>query len=343
MKKFQVCTLGSITLDTFLEPLEIILHTTKDGRMHMDFEVGQKIQMKTVAQHIGGGAANSAVGFARLGMNVSIMGTIGNDDHGDFILHRLKQMKVSTDSIVVKKNIPSSTSLVFLTPDGQRTIFNEQTAHTPFRKIPRTRAVYLGHVHQAGLDIFDRLIVWKKKSENRFFTKMKFIGWNPGKSQFESGFSHFKTFFPVVDLLILNREEAELFTEIKTELISPESLGINSLWCKTSHFQKNFQAIADIRKVAQKFLEAGVTAVVITDGMRGAQYISQDEYLWAPTLNDEDPVSTLGAGDAFAVGCMGAALMGKPASTQMLWGTKNSDSVVRTFGAQEGLLGRGEF
>ena len=64
--------------------------------------------------------------------------------------------------------------------------------------------------------------------------------------------------------------------------------------------------------------------------------------LWAPVISDRKPVSTLGAGDAFAVGCMGAALLGKSTKEQLRWGTENANAVIRVFGAQEGQLKRGE-
>lgn len=334
IKKFDILTFGSITLDTFIEPAEVEIIREPGGSEKMAFGIGQKIKMRTIAQHVGGGSANTSVGFAKLGLRTASLGTIGDDDHGEFIKHRLQKMGVETKFIQIQKNTPSSTSIVFITKDGRRTIFHERTTHAHIedfpKKMPPARAIYVGHLYETGAKILPRVPEWKKSSPGK---TSKIFAWNPGKTQFRSGFSTFKKIFPSVDMLILNIEEAELFTKSKAKKIAPSRSGAEILW------KCDVKKIFDARTIAKKFLHAGVKRVVITDGQRGAQFFDANGiHLFTPPLDKTPPVSTLGAGDSFSVGVVSALLRGEDSKNQMFWGSLNSNSVIRQFGAQEGLL-----
>ena len=53
---------------------------------------------------------------------------------------------------------------------------------------------------------------------------------------------------------------------------------------------------------------------------------------------EKSPICTLGAGDAFSVGLIAAALKGFSSEKQLYWGNANATSVVQKFGAQGGQL-----
>ncbi len=328
---FDIITCGSITLDTFIEPAEMEILKKKGSEDLMAFEIGQKIRMHTVARHIGGGAANTAVGFAKMQFRTLCLGTVGDDDHGDFIKHRLKKMHVETKFLNVQKDTPSSASIIFMTPDGQRTVFNERTTHGKFEQfphgIPHAKALYVGHLDETEMGIFANLSEWKKENPESI------IAWNPGKTQFKRGLSYFKNILPLIDILILNVEEAELFTKKKASQIRISQLRTKPLFkTKNTH-------IADLEKIAQTFLQSELKNVFITDGIRGAQYFGVNHApIYAPAYDEIPAISTLGAGDSFSVGVVSAFLKGKDPATQLRWGSLNAGSVVQKFGAQEGQL-----
>ena len=331
-KTFDILTCGSITLDTFVEPAEMDIVQQKGGKEDvMAFEIGQKIRMKTIARHVGGGAANTAVGFSKMGFKTVCLGTIGNDDHGEFIQHQLKTVKVETKFLNIQKDAPSSASIIFMTPDGRRTVFSERTTHGKFdhfpHQVPHTKALYMGHLDEVEMKIFDHLQAWKDENPDSV------IAWNPGKTQFSLGLKHFANILHLIDVLILNVEEAELFTGKKSTQVDINTLGTKPLLpTKNTH-------VADVSVQAQMFLEAGVKKVFITDGIGGSQYFGiNGEHLYSPAYEDMPSVSTLGAGDSFSVGVMSAFLKGYPSTTQLLWGSANAGSVVQVFGAQEGQL-----
>lgn len=329
MKAFDILALGSITLDTFIEPSEMEV-ISKKGKDYIAFEVGQKIRMKTVAKHVGGGAANTGVGFAKMGLNAACIGTIGYDDHGQYILHQLQSRGVNTDFIEIQQRSASSASIIMMQKGGDRTVLNEKAEVKPFPDLPETNAIYAGHLTEEEELVFDHVVEWKQKNPRKFFA------WNPGKTQFEQGVDSFEELLSVTDALILNVEEAELFTGIKAQKIPGAACNLPVI----AFPEHMADSISEVTLLAEKFLSFGVKNVVITDGKRGAQFFSAEESYLLPLIETTPPVNTLGAGDSFSVGFVSMMLEGKFPQEMMLSGALNATSVVRDFGSQNGLLSR---
>lgn len=308
--KFDLLAFGSLTLDTFVDPQETQIVQDEQGRDMMQFEVGAKIPMKTLAKHVGGSAANVSTGLAALSFTTGVYGTVGDDESGKVIKHLLELRNVDVSGLSVQADTPSSSSIILMSGDGRRTVWHERTTHAHFECfpgcVPDTRAIHIGHLAQEEEPLFEHLANWKSDEHVIF--------WNPGKTQFAKGFAHFVQVFPFIDSMICNKEELVLFA------------GEDGL----------------VKDLAMKFIDADVKQVVVTDGDNGAYLFTRDKELFQPTLDDRPPVCTLGAGDAFSAGVAAAYLLGKDEETQLLWGTRNAESVIRKFGAQVGQLGRGE-
>jgi 5-dehydro-2-deoxygluconokinase len=56
--------------------------------------------VRKFAKYVGGGAANLSVGLARLGLKVSIISGVSNDELGDFVIEYLSHERVDTRGIV---------------------------------------------------------------------------------------------------------------------------------------------------------------------------------------------------------------------------------------------------
>ena len=83
--------------------------------------------------------------------------------------------------------------------------------------------------------------------------------------------------------------------------------------------------------------ERGVDIVVITDGDRGAMSSDGHAYHTVPAYQVEAQ-STVGAGDAFAAGCISALWHGKPITQALNLGAANAASVCTQIGANAGIL-----
>jgi sulfofructose kinase len=72
----------------------------------------------------GGPATTAAAAAARLGVEVDLVAAIGDDDRGYALRAALEVRGVGTGGMVVREGVPTATSLVIVTPDGERTIVN---------------------------------------------------------------------------------------------------------------------------------------------------------------------------------------------------------------------------
>jgi sulfofructose kinase len=96
---------------------------------HFEIEVFSREPTKTPAHHyrqiVGGMAANAAIGLARLGVAVRLIGRVGEDEAGQFIKHSLAQLGVQT----MLETVPgghTSVSSVIVDARGERQVFNHR-------------------------------------------------------------------------------------------------------------------------------------------------------------------------------------------------------------------------
>lgn len=337
--KFDILCFGSLTLDIFIPLSEegpITLEKTKDSPdSFLKVPLGEKIQARHSLVQAGGGAANTAVGFAKLGLKAAVFGVIGDQSYQGFIYDQLHEHNINTDYLTVAKNQSSSFSIILNSWEGERTVLHRRTVCENFNEktllqAPCARALYFGHLCASG--VLESIPSFKGRNPETL------VAWNPGSTQFKLGFDYFKPVFPDIDYLFINREEAEAFSGLKAEVYDFEGYD-PAIFGKevTPYTPHKPKLLADVRHLAEVFLKAGVKTVIITDGTRGAQVFTKKEHLLS--LPQEVPVvDTLGAGDSFAVGFVAAALHGENLAQQIAWGSFNAASVIQKFGAQPGQL-----
>jgi sugar/nucleoside kinase (ribokinase family) len=335
--QFDIVTFGSITIDMFLTPGEIktIPCEGKYGPEEcMVFPLGGKIPVESTFQFCGGGSANTAVGFNKLKLKTAVSGAIGNGPKATFLVDLMTKQGVNTD-LVMHEEAQSSFSVVFMNPSGERTVFHQKLHSAQYNRkildtLPETRAMYFGHMSGDGDSILQSLPEWAHAEKT-------FVGWNPGKTQFKHGFLAYKKVYPVIDVLILNVEEAELFAQKEAKKI-PADEALKNMKVLYPYLEKP-KEMYDLTTIVTPFLEHGVKTVIVTDGGNGAYgFTKNGKKMFAPSRDIRKPVSTLGAGDAFSVGVVSAALYGKCVEEQMLWGGLNANGTIQRFGAQEGQL-----
>ena len=72
----------------------------------------------------GGPATTAAAAAARLGVDVELVAALGDDDRGYALRAALEVRGVGTSGMVTLDHVATATSLVIVTPDGERTIVN---------------------------------------------------------------------------------------------------------------------------------------------------------------------------------------------------------------------------
>jgi ribokinase len=204
--KNDVLTIGSATLDTFLE-VEIAKSKIK---------VGDKVLVKNVIKHSGGSGTNSAAVLAKLNLKVKMLTKLGNDPEGKFILEEMKQYKVKN---ICLHNSSKHTDISTIIDYGfDRTIYVHKGASAQlnindYKKSQlNTKWIYLGSLIDNSFNVCLDVANYVKKNN----TKLLF---NPSLYLTKKGVDYLKPILEQTTILIFNHEEAEALLRTKQPVI----------------------------------------------------------------------------------------------------------------------------
>lgn len=82
---------------------------------------------------IGGCAANTSIGLARLGVETAILGKAGRDGAGDFVVHTLEKSGLDTRGVVRDDTVNTAATMVLVESDGERTFLHHLGANARYR------------------------------------------------------------------------------------------------------------------------------------------------------------------------------------------------------------------
>jgi len=227
-------------------------------------EKGASVHGQKINQDLGGKGANQAVILSRCAINTTLIAAAGNDNHGQWCRHKLAQ-----ESLTLFPDEPlycrTDTSLILNTADGDNAIITTTTA---------ADSLSLADIQQAlsSADPGDLVLqqgnfsLEKTAAVFRCARKLGLLTvFNPSPVK-----PAFCELWPLIDLLVVNRGEAEFFTA------NPASPA----------------------EAACRFQAAGVTSVIITLGPDGVYLASSRQHIQVATPQCH-VVDTTGAGDTF--------------------------------------------
>jgi sugar/nucleoside kinase (ribokinase family) len=188
-----------------------------------------------------------------------------------------------------------------------------------------------------------------------------FVACNPGSSQLRAGAHDLQQALPYIDALIMNSDEAleclNSFVATGLKLQDPacdthesdthkhdterdvkNSSHAPELLCKPL-IRNNLSL--NVRQYFAEILKRGPKIAVVTNGKEGV-YVAHtvahtNELLFHPSLPAE-VVNTLGAGDAFGSGFVGALLQNLSVEQALIQGLVQATAVISVLDAQSGLL-----
>lgn len=82
--------------------------------------------------HIGGCASNTGIDLARLGVATAVLGKVGADGLGDFIVRTLEQNQVDTQGVKRDPGTTTSATMVLVSSDGERTFLHHLGGNAHF-------------------------------------------------------------------------------------------------------------------------------------------------------------------------------------------------------------------
>jgi ribokinase len=116
MKQSNVFLFGDINLDVSMLIPEIP-------------PPGQDVYVDKLIFNLGGSATNTCIALSQLGLSSKLLGSIGKDPYGDYLLESMKSYGMDTSIVQRKSESPSGQIFLTVLPDGERTMYSFRGAN----------------------------------------------------------------------------------------------------------------------------------------------------------------------------------------------------------------------
>lgn len=283
----------------------IILDVVKNIRNYP--RIGTLADISEVTRSIGGCACNTAVDLARLdpGIPVDVIGKVGADENGRFIVSQLSENNVGVSRICYSPDQPTAFTDVMSIPSGERTFFHKRGANADFSPLDvnvqtlNAKILHIGYI--LLLDRFDA-------PDRQFGTVM---------ARFLNDVSQqgIKTSIDVV-----SDSTGDFPKKVIPALPFCNYVIINELECCAiwglEPYSEDGQLLSEnVRLAMEKTLRAGVRDRVIVHSKTCSFALdAKGNFTEVPSLQipSKDIKGSVGAGDAFCAGCLYSLYNGFP-------------------------------
>jgi sugar/nucleoside kinase (ribokinase family) len=240
-------------------------------------EPGEESVASEMCREVGGGAAITACGLAKLGCTAGVLGVVGSDA-GAWVIDRLRKCGVETSGIHYQLNEATAFTVAISGP-GDRSFFTYAGANAEFPRILMEAATermlsHARHVHLACAPDLDSILELLQALRGNGCCISLDVGWHDTwlrDARAIEAVRHVDIFFP-------NQKEASAMT-----------------------------GEDDPERILERFRDEGIKAVVLKLGSRGAGMLWNNRITFAGR-HPVDAVDTTGAGDCFDAGFLHAWL-----------------------------------
>jgi sugar/nucleoside kinase (ribokinase family) len=276
---------------------------------------GELIAVDQLLLNIGGGAANTAVDLARLGVRSAICARVGDDAFGRFATETLRNRGVDCSALKTDPRQPTSQTLIinvrgqdrrFIHTVGANRGFVAQDLDSVLARPPRV--LHIGYfLILPNLDAHALAAQFRRARNAGTLTLLDVA--TPGPGQYAD---RLEIVLPETDIFVPNADEAELILGESDPVLQ-----------------------------ARAFHAMGARRVVITLGERGIVSVS-DELKVRVGVYPVDFIDGSGGGDAFNAGYILGVLEGRPELECLKLASAVGASCVRAIGTTDGVFTRGE-
>jgi sugar/nucleoside kinase (ribokinase family) len=257
-----------------------------------------------------GSAAGTAVGLAKLGLEVATAGAVGEDALGDVLIRALNGYGVDTAHVVRKPGVQTSASILPIRPNGDRPALHAIGANAVYSidDVPWALIESAAHLHLGGNDSIRGLgrdgaaQILRRARDGGATTSMDILSEGSPKL-----LAILKPCLPLVDWFMPNADQACKLTDSRT----PE-------------------------EAASRLLDLGVGGVVLTMGGDGSLLATGRERVHL-AAHDIAVVDTSGCGDAYCAGFIRSLRLGWPPSECMKLGNAAAALVAQGLGSDAGI------
>ncbi len=313
-RKFHVTAVGNAIVDVLAKADDSLLteHGLKKGAMSLiDAVDAERLYglMGPGREASGGSAANTVAGVAALGGRAAYIGKVADDQLGDVFTHDIRAIGVTYDTPPLQEGLSTARSLIFVTPDAQRTM---QT--------------FLGAGAELDPGDVDAELIAAAK-----ITYMEGYLWDPpgAKQAFlkAAGIAHSagrKVSISLSDPFCVERHRSEFvdLVEHHVDILFANEHEIMSLY-ETRTFDEALQRVRGKCDIA-----------ALTRSEKGAVIVAGDELHVIDAEPVDEVIDTTGAGDLYAAGFLFGLARGMEVAMCGRIGGIAASEVISHFGAR---------
>ena len=274
---------------------------------------GELVLSPRLPLSIGGCAANVAIDLARLGVRAGVVGCVGDDAFGRFVIDTLAAADVDVHGIRALPETETSGTLIINVRGEDRRFVHSAGANAllsasdvPLERAKRAKVLYVGgYLLMPALDGEPLASLFREVRASGVTTVLDIV--MPGS---DDHLPKLESVLAETDVFLPNHDEAGALTGLHDPL-----------------------------RQAERFAQFGARTVVVTCGKAGSVLVSGETRLRVGAHEVEFAGGT-GAGDAFDAGFIAGLLAGEDMVGALRWGSAVGASCVRSISATEGVFDR---
>ena len=258
----------------------------------------------------GGSAANTLAGLAALGAQCAFIGQVADDQLGEVFAHDIHAVGIDFDTPPRGEDPPTARCLIFVTPDGQRTM-NTFLGASQFLPAAALNEEAIGGASILYLEGY----LWDPEEPRAAMRRAIEAARAAGR----------KVAFTLSEVFVIDRHGDDFRALIDDGLI--DVLFANHLELAALTGEDEIEA--GIARLAGK-----VPTLVVTRSAEGAVAVSNGTRAEVPAEPIDQVVDTTGAGDLFAAGFLFGYVRDEPLATCLRRGAIAAAEIISHYGAR---------
>lgn len=313
--RYDVIAIGNAIVDVMApcsDELIDELGLNKGGMTLVDEDQAQALYaaMGPAREISGGSAANTLAGLSALGMQCAFVGQVADDQLGQVFAHDIRAGGIDFDTPVRAGEPSTARCLIFVTPDGQRTM-NTFLGASQFLPAAVIDEEAIGGASVLYLEGY----LWDPEEPRAAMRRAIETARSAGR----------KVAFTLSDAFVISRHGDDFRSLIADGLI--DVLFANEVELAALTGEDEFEA--GLARLAPQ-----VPTLVVTRSEQGAVAVHQGERAAVAAQPIAKVVDTTGAGDLFAAGFLAGFVKGQPLATCLTMGAIAAAEIISHYGAR---------
>lgn len=313
--RYDVIAIGNAIVDVMApcdDALIDELQLAKGGMTLVDTEGAERLYgaMGPAKEISGGSAANTLAGLANLGAKCAFIGQVAKDQLGEVFSHDIRAAGIDFDTPAREGEPPTARCLIFVTPDGERTMntFLGASQFLPPAALSEQAISDAAVLYLEGY-------LWDPEEPRSAMRRAIEVARKAGR----------KVAFTASESFVIDRHGDDFRDMIESGLI--DILFVNHLELATLTGEDDFEA--GIAALKDK-----VPTLVVTRSADGAVALSGGQRAEVSAEPVDEVVDTTGAGDLFAAGFLSGYVKGESLEKCLTRGAVCAAEIISHYGAR---------